>query len=132
MSDDSSIKISVTGARNETSFTKDMIAAEIKRNVKRWEKFSGIRYLNINIERHESGGTAEISSQRAPRQSLGSRVKYSVKVEATGDGSYHADAHDWSLEKAMHEALDRLGEELLKKKEKTYKGRFRRLLSRSA
>lgn len=115
MSDDSSIKISVTGARNETSFTKDMIAAEIKRNVERWEKFSGIRYLNINIERHEGGG----------------RVKYSVKAEATGDDSYHADAHDWSLEKAMHEALDRLGEELLKKKEKAYKGRFRRLLSRT-
>lgn len=96
------INVSVSGGKEETDFTKNVVSNEIKRNVERWSKFSKVNMLNINIERHDTGG----------------RIKYSVKMEATGDGAFHADSHDWSLENAMHEALERMGKELLKKKEK--------------
>ena len=96
------IKVSMAGAGGETNFTKDVIAKEIERSMERLSKISRINTVNIDIRRHEKGG----------------RVKYSVRIEATGDGAHHADAHEWSLENAMHEALDRLDKELLKKKEK--------------
>ncbi len=96
------MKISLTGAGEETGFTKDVIAKDIERSSGRISKISRVNTLNIDVKRHEKGG----------------RVKYSVRIEATGDGAHHADAHEWSLEKAMQEALGRLEKELLKKKEK--------------
>jgi ribosome-associated translation inhibitor RaiA len=96
------IKVSLTGADEETGFTKDVIAKDIERSTERLSKISRINLVNIDIKRHGKGG----------------RVKYSVRIEATGDGAHHADAHEWSLEKAMQEALARLEKEMLKKKGK--------------
>ena len=63
---------------------------------------SRINLVNIDIKRIDKGG----------------RVQYTVRIEATGQGAHHADASDWSLEKAMTAALNRLDKELLKLKEK--------------
>jgi hypothetical protein len=113
---ESGIKVSVSGAKAENAMTKDLIAAEIRRNIERWGKFSGITSLSINIKRADDGG----------------KVRYTVRAEATGNGSYHADAEDWNLEPAMHETLDRLSKELVKKKEKTEgKGRFSRIFKKN-
>lgn len=95
------IKVSLTGAGKETRFTKDVIAKDIERSMERLSRISRINLVNIDIKRHDKGG----------------RVKYSVRIEATGDGAHHADAHGWGLEKAVQEALGRLEKELLKKKE---------------
>ncbi len=96
------INVSLTGAQEETEFTKDVIARDIERTKARLSKISRINRLNIDVKRHGKGG----------------RVKYSVRIEATGDGAHHADAHEWGLEKAMREALGRLEKELVKKKER--------------
>ena len=55
-----------------------------------------------------------------------------MRIEATGEGSHHADAEGWSLEEAMHQSLERLTKELLKKKEKSSFGRFHSILFRKA
>jgi ribosome-associated translation inhibitor RaiA len=102
----SGIKISVSGAGEETNNTREVMSKEIQRNVERWSRFSSVNMININIERHTKGG----------------KVKYSVEMEATGDGAHHADAFGWSPENAMHEALERMNEMLLKKKERTAPG----------
>ena len=94
------IKVSLTGMGEETGFTKDVVTKDIERSIGVLSKISRINLVNIDVKRHDKGG----------------RVKYSVRIEATGDGAHHADVHDWSLENAMHEALERLGKELLKKK----------------
>jgi len=96
------LKISLTGMGEETGFTKSVIGNDIERAARRLSGISRINLMNIDVKRHDKGG----------------RVKYSVRIEATGDGAHHSDAHGWSLENAMHEALDRLGKELLKMKEK--------------
>jgi ribosome-associated translation inhibitor RaiA len=96
------IRVSVTGAKGETTFTKDLIAAEIKRNVERWEKLSSINTLEVGINKREKGG----------------RPEYTVTAEALGGGSFHADAEDWKLENAVHEVLERLDKEVIKKKER--------------
>jgi len=87
---------------DETGFTKEVVAKDIERSVGLFSRISRINLVNIDVKRHDKGG----------------RVKYSVRIEASGDGAHHADAHEWSLEKAMQEALDRLGKELLKRKER--------------
>ena len=108
------IKVSVTGAGKETGFTKNVIASDIRRSTERWSKFSRINHLNIKIGRIDKGG----------------RVEYTVKAEATGEGSFHADADEWSLEKAVQEALARLEKELLKRKQKAKEGRMHKLMHR--
>ena len=107
------IKVSVTGAKSEASLTKEVISNEINRNVERWSKFSRINNVNIDIKRLDKGG----------------KTSYCVRIEATGEGSFHADAEEWSLENAMHEALDMIGRELLKKRGKN-ENLLRRLFSR--
>jgi ribosome-associated translation inhibitor RaiA len=96
------IKVSLTGVHEETSSTKDAVNNDIEKNMEFFSKISRINTVNIDVRRIDKGG----------------RVNYTVRIEATGEGSYHADAEEWGLEKAMEEALERLGKELLRKKEK--------------
>ena len=96
------IKLSLTGMGEETGLTRSIVKAEIERNVSRWRRFSRVNLINIDVRRSAKGG----------------RVNYTVRIEATGEGSHHADSDGWSLETAMHEALERLGKEIVRTKER--------------
>jgi ribosome-associated translation inhibitor RaiA len=96
------VKVSLTGMKDETSLTKGIVETEVRRNIERWSRFSRVNLVNIDVRRADKGG----------------RTRYEVRIEATGEGSHHADASGWNLEGAMHEALDRLGKEIIRKKEK--------------
>lgn len=108
------IRVSVTGATGEDSIARGFIEREIERNAGAWSKFSRINLLEIRVERRSKGG----------------RPMYSVGIEATGNGSFHADASDWGMEKTVSAAFGRLGRELVRKKEKSSFGRFRRIMPR--